>query len=299
MGPGAGQERVSRLLKEADATPGLAVVATTSPGNDLPARRRLRVSPDGSATLEPLGLDLMGTGLEQDLLEATADVLGVAQSLEPGEPLDLDDPPGLSDRPAPTDTADPAVAVIPGSPEDPDRIIVRVLGPVEIEGGAAPVARRMSRELIVLLALHPKGRTEAQIKDALWPDQLPKANTFNQTISRARTALGTNRAGELHIPHVCDGNYRISAHVVTDAELIEQTLRQACANPDDEQLLLELSAQLAEAKTPFEGTKGYEWAYEEAIPARMSAILDEARRLVEDRRDPAEPEQPPISSADT
>lgn len=298
VGPGAGQERLSRLLNEADATPGLAVVGAISPGTDLPAGRRLQVNPDGSATLQPLGLDLSGTGLEQDLLECTADLLGVAQSLEPGEPLDLDDAPGVSDRPAPTETSDPTVPVIPGSPDDPDRIIVRVLGPVEIEGGAAPVARRMSRELIVLLALHPKGRTEAQIKDALWPDQLPKANTFNQTISRARTALGTNQAGELHIPHVCDGNYRISAHVVTDADLMEQTLRRTRTNPDDEHLLRELSAQLAEARAPFEGTKGYEWAYEKAIPARMAAILDEARRLVEDRATLGETEKPATSTAD-
>jgi len=299
LGPDTDPAKVPDLLAKVGTLPGLAVVATILQETNLLVSRRLQVKPDGRSTLQPLGLDLDGTGINQELLEATAELLGVAQSLEPGDSLDLNEEVVASDRPAPRETEPPAETIIPGGPNAPDRIIVRVLGPVEIEGGARPVTRRKCRELIVLLALHPKGRTEAQIKDALWPDQLPTANTFNQTVSRARTALGANTAEKLHIPHVTDGHYRISRHVVTDADLLEQTLGQAVADPSDQFLLFELTSQLADAKAPFEGSKGYEWAYEKALPARMSAILDEARMFVDEHRGRRTAEEQARTGADS
>lgn len=233
----------------------------------------------GAHRLEPLGLDLAPGGLAEDLIVATSDLLATAASDEPGDvPADARPPRcGKTDE-LPLNVEDEPV-VEPGSKDDLDRILVRILGPVEIEGGERPIDRRRVKELIVFLALHPHGVTESQIKDALWPDEEPTRSAFNQTVSRARTALGTASDGKPHVPYVADCLYRPGPHLVTDWQQIE--LAWTSARSGDAGTVSNDLGDLLDrvGGLPFAGTQGYEWAYELGLPHRISAVIEEARAL--------------------
>jgi hypothetical protein len=164
------------------------------------------------------------------------------------------------------------------------KVLVRVLGRVEIEGATSPIERRRAKELVVLLALHPHGLNESQIKNALWLDEMPSMNAFNQAMSRARRALGADADGELYIPYVFDGVYRPGPELVTDWHLVESAWERARRDPSANNLA-RLASALDEVRgLPFEGTQGYEWAYEQGLPHRMSAVIDEARQLLAQAR---------------
>jgi DNA-binding SARP family transcriptional activator len=71
-------------------------------------------------------------------------------------------------------------------------VLVRVLGPVELEG-AGDFRRAKSRELAVYLAMHPHGVGESELDEALWPSERGRVvppSTRDSTVSVARTALG-------------------------------------------------------------------------------------------------------------
>jgi hypothetical protein len=240
--------------------------------------------------LEPLGLDLEPPGISDDLLARTADLLRAAFSEEPGEKLTAQ--PRAADPDATVETSRfggslGSIDLRPGGfsegsacrallEDDPDRVLIRILGPLEIRGGESPIDRRRVKELVVYLALHPRGVTEAQIKDALW-DEEPSRSAFNQTVSRARTALGRASDGALHIPNVSDCLYRPGPHLITDWQILEAAWERARRSPGDADASRRLSRCLgAVAGPPFEGTKGFEWAYEEGIPHRIQAVLEEA-----------------------
>jgi DNA-binding SARP family transcriptional activator len=77
------------------------------------------------------------------------------------------------------------------------RLHVRALGPLEIAVGGRPVDARAwgsvrPRELLVLLLLHPDGRTKDQVGLAFWPDASPAQirNNFHVTLHRLRRTLG-------------------------------------------------------------------------------------------------------------
>ena len=258
--------------------PGIVVVHWEDDQGDA-WTRRLLLHADGFR-LEPLDLDLEPGGMDEEVVLAATDLLETAASDEPGEPLVMAVPP--TDRSAGqlTLAEDGQPAVEPGSKDDPDRILVRILGPVEIEGGERPVDRRRVKEFIVFLALHPRGVTEAQIKDALWPDQEPTRSAFNQTVSRARTALSTASDGKPHIPYVADCLYRPGPHLVTDWQFLEAAWVHARSDLDDEGLRA-LADQVHEVRgLPFTSGQGYEWAFELGLPHRMSAVVDETRDLL-------------------
>jgi hypothetical protein len=157
------------------------------------------------------------------------------------------------------------------------------MGPVEIEGTRKPIDRRRVKEFIALLALHRRGLNESQIKNALWLDAMPTTNAFNQVVSRARTSLGSDERGDLFVPYVEDCLYRPGPGLVTDWQRLESAWRIARADPSESNLTA-LDRVLDNVRgLPFEGTKGYEWAYEMGIPQRMSAVIEEAQQLVERR----------------
>lgn len=224
---------------------------------------------DGCDRLEPPGLDLDPSGLDGELLAAAGQLVEVALSEEPGEELLLAESP-LEDHRVPTPpqrvldlrTAGPQPE--PGMP-DPDRVLVRVLGPVRIDGPNVPVFRRRTREFVVYLALHRGGVTDEQVIAALWPGENPSRTAFNQLVSRTRILLGAASDGLLHIPHVQGGLYRPSRHLVSDLTVLEQVLAEG--GPLD-------GIQIT--GTPFAGSEGFEWAYVEGHAHRAAALIERA-----------------------
>lgn len=235
-------------------------------------RTRKLILGEAQDRLEPLGLDLDHAGLVEGLVGSAAEVIAVALSDEPGQelttppeptPAVVSPPPppssgpiDLRSQPAPFDPAAP----------DPDRVLVRILGPVRIEGAKNPIQRRRIKELIVYLALHPEGVTDEQIMIALWPGETPTRSAFNQTVSRARAALGTARDGQPIIPYVESGLYRPSSHLVSDIQLLE-----GCPG--------RWEGEEGTGQDPFSGTEGFEWAYVEGHAHRASALLERARTV--------------------
>lgn len=231
--------------------------------------------------LDPPGLDLDHAGLDEEVMAATGEIVAVALSDQPGEeltpmserdeaaaaprPLTFQSALRATSEPVTIDVADPDVPdeVVP----DPDRVLVRILGPVRIEGAKNPIQRRRIKELIVYLALHPEGVTDEQIMVALWPGDTPTRSAFNQTVSRARAALGTASDGLPIIPYVQGGLYRPSMHLVSDLQLLERGLTQG--RPGDVQI----------TGDPFAGSRGFEWAYVEGQAHRAVVMIETALKV--------------------
>lgn len=266
-------------IRQLAGSTGIGLVAWLPSERAQHHERRLVIR-DKRATLLPLGLEFDPAGLPQAFAAATDELIEVALSDAPGDPLtaspdDIDLTDGAFPDEAPT---------LPIPEPETGKVLVRVMGRVEIEGGRVPIDRRRVKELVALIALHPRGLNEAQIKNALWLDQMPTTNAFNQAMSRARTSLGTDDTGDLYIPYVEDGLYKPGPSLVTDWHVLESAWERARRDPTAAHLA-QLSAALAEVRgLPFEGTKGYEWAYEQGIPERISAVIDEARQLIAETR---------------
>lgn len=223
--------------------------------------------------LLPLGLVLRSSALPPDLAAATGDLIATSASSQPGLPLVPSEPDesviDLRERTDP-DSGFPSTGVL-----------VRIMGRVEIEGGRRSIDRRRVTEFVTLLALHPRGLTDDQIKSALWLDQEPSTNAFNQIVSRARVALGLDVDGNPHVAFVDECLYKPGPYLTTDWSLLEAAWSRATTTRSSD-ALDELRAALDLVQgLPFEGTKGYEWAYERGIPSRIEAVIDEARELVE------------------
>ncbi|HEX2834820.1 MAG TPA: BTAD domain-containing putative transcriptional regulator [Thermoanaerobaculia bacterium] len=84
--------------------------------------------------------------------------------------------------------ADDAIDRASGAPP----LLVRALGPLEVERDGKPVDIGSPRDLLLFLLLHPNGATKEQIGVALWPDADPAKlrNNFHVTVHRLRKALG-------------------------------------------------------------------------------------------------------------
>jgi hypothetical protein len=227
---------------------------------------------DTSDRLEPVGLELDPSGLDRELLDATGELVDIALSEEPGEELLLATlPPEVHPVPEPAlRVVGPRNGAQPGDLDVPDldRVLVRVLGPVRIDGPNVPIFRRRTREFVVYLALHPDGVTDEQVIAALWPGGTPSRTAFNQLVSRTRVILGAASDGLPYIPHVQGGLYRPSRHLVSDITLLEHTL--ATGGPVD---CVQITG------TPFAASEGFEWAYVEGQAHRAAALIERAMEV--------------------
>lgn len=268
---------LDRLLLVASENHGLAVVVL---GHRTGEVDRTITVERGTVRVTPPGLDLTAPAITTEDAATIGAVIDLATSDEPGEEMVLDAP-----SPPIGATVDEAT---PPGPE----IEVRVLGSPEVVGGKAPIDRRKSKELVVYLALHPRGVDEGRLKNALWPDQVPSPGSFNQTMSRARMCLGRDADDEHHLPHVADGLYRLRPSVDTDSGRLEQALAVATTNGTEATMDRLADALDAVRGMPFEGAGGgYEWAHTEGLLARIEAIAADAALLLAewhlDRRDTA------------
>ena len=227
---------VERLLNAAGQHAGVAVLLT---GDVAAADRELCVE-DDTLIVKPLGLRLTPGSLPEDVLAAATGLVATASEVEGGEADSID----LRETvPSPhlqvTYDAD-------GTPMLPEgHVLVRVLGGVEVFGGARPIDRRRCTELVVYLALHPDGVDEERLREALWPENNPTRSAFNETVSRARRCLGLDPSGLPHVRHMTRGLYQLGPYVHVE--------RQSAAPSNGTE------------SVPFQGCRGYEWAYSEGI----------------------------------
>lgn len=258
-GPG-----LDRLMAAAGESHGLAVLVAGDV--DEAFDRELCVEED-TLVVKPLGLRLRPAALPPGVIEDVGEILSTAIDLQPGPALDLDLAPACRPPQARLTIGPdhlPLTFGPDGRPVVPDRhVLVRVLGSVDVIGGEERIDRPRCVELVAYLALHPEGVDDGRIKAALWPELPPTRGAFNETVSRARRLLGHDPTGIHHVLKVDNRRYRLGPYVVTDASVFEafQGNREV--------------ARLVRG-IPFEGTdRGYEWAYEEGIAYRLSAIIEE------------------------
>lgn len=255
---------VERLVEIAGGgNRGVAVVARSSARGSWHAQVT-----DEELVLSPLGFRLIpdlvdaetASGVDELLSDA---IVGEDEPIEAVTVAERDEPPATPHAPF----RDP-----------PFEVEVRVLGPVEVAGVEPPLDRRKSVELTAYIALHPKGVTDERLKTILWPDALPKDGTFNTNVSMTRARLGSDNSGGLHLPHkVTSGNvYRLGPLVTTDLARFEARAAHAkhCA-PSDAIVALREALELVRGQ-PFEGTRGFEWAYSEGLVAATEAAAADA-----------------------
>ena len=236
------------------------------------------VTPPG-VTLAPVGPSTTQTEALGEILEAAADPDGV----EPGDDIVLGPADGAPRGP---------VVDMPYQEHDFD-VLVRLLGPVEIEGAKAPVDRRKAVEMVVYLATHSDGLDDERLKTALWPDDQAPQSSFNTTVTRARSRLGTDPDGHPHLPHLvaAGGLYKVGPRVTTDFAILQRRLVAARqSTPDVAARTLRDALELVRG-APFTGVRqGYEWAYAEGLVARIELVVADAAhhlaQLALERRDP-------------
>ena len=269
LGPRVRPSDVLAASEQLEGCAGVALVVASSADAPVDGQRRLLIAPGRAhVALLPLDIVLEPAALPDDVLAALDDLIEVAVDDQPGEPL--------------VQGHDDVVIDLrePGSAPTANAVLVRIMGRVEIEGGKTKIDRRRAAEFVTLLALHPRGLTEGQIKAALWMDEEPTTNTFNKIVSRARVALGLDSTGEPHVRYVEDCVYKPGPELVTDWSILEAAWVRASSSgsPDD---LATLGRAIDEVRgLPFEGTKGYEWAYEMGLPSRIEVVIDEAKALL-------------------
>lgn len=251
-------QHLAELITAVREGAGFAAVAITEGGDGF----------DTTLTADCESVQLSPLGIQGEVLALPAEIAGDVDELlrlsadSDARPTLLDSASGGRGLPAESDQ---------------DVLRVRVLGPVEIVGGKERIDRRRSQELFVYLALHADGVDESRLRASLWPNSAPSLHLLNQTISRARSALGQASDGTLYLPRQSDGRYHPGVHVHTDAALLEEAYRQARAEPSEDTMAALRDALRDVRGLPFEGTSnGWEWVHTEGIGTRLSALISDA-----------------------
>ncbi|MEM8924313.1 MAG: hypothetical protein AAGD35_12495 [Actinomycetota bacterium] len=156
-----------------------------------------------------------------------------------------------------------------------DDLLVRVLGPVEVEGTDAELTSQQL-SIVAYLACHgPVSR--AMVIDALWDGQVISQSRLPNLLTELRARLGRN-----HLPEAREGRYAL-AGVGTDLARFERGVREAQgAEPDRAALILRPLLELVRG-VPFTppGRRFWSWVADEShLAARVEALVaDTALRL--------------------
>ncbi|MHB8463365.1 MAG: hypothetical protein ACYDH6_24590 [Acidimicrobiales bacterium] len=162
-------------------------------------------------------------------------------------------------------------------------VVVKVLGPIDIDGLLTPTDRPVVIELLVWLAFHrDRPRPGEVIRAALRPaDEAgegpePLADTLQTYASRLRRAVGADR-----LPNAKDiGGYQLVQGVTTDLEQLDHHVALADAEPADSRRHLRAALNLVRG-APFEGCgAAYNWAWTESwVGHADKAIIMAAHRM--------------------
>jgi DNA-binding SARP family transcriptional activator len=300
-GPAVAAADVAELIDVAAAPVlGSAVVAV---GERMQAQYSVRLTGgDWAASLELLGTVILPQRVEpreweqvSSLVDTAATRASVLSSEEPYVNLPVRLPPSAGDstsvRAAPARPRATATLVTSGDMGNgrdaaarsessvPDgaggvgpEIVVAVLGPIEIRGAMRPFTRAWAEELVVYLAMHPKGASNEAWSTALWPDRLMAPSSLHSTASVARRSLGQSANGSDHLPR-SHGRLALAPTVGTDWDSFV-----ALAESDRPE---QWHRALALVRgRPFEGLRSSDWPILEGIaPAIEAAVVDLSGRL--------------------
>ena len=282
-GPTMAEADVGELVTVAD-DPRLGIAAVAA-GGTAGAAHVLSLSGSGHASsLDLLRSVITPQRVEADELDELASLVETASSRqsvlrsdEPYVSLPIPVPVTAVAESAAPDRSTPAArptaeVAVRGPSGENIEVEVSVLGQIEIRGAAREFTRAWAIELVVYLAMHPKGASNEAWATALWPDRLMAPSSLHSTASVARRSLGQARSGIDHLPR-SHGRLALSSTVGTDwGRFVE------LADSDDTgrwRSALDLVRGM-----PFDGLRSADWVILEGIgPAIEAAVVDLSGRL--------------------
>lgn len=294
VGPGSLEaDDLRTLLDTAKPHSGLCVIAAARAG--APGRNRLVGCPDGTGVLYPLGLSVILARLSATAADLVALVTTTAArdtdhptttaQVDSSDASPTESAVPAADSEAPADPQLPADEPAEGEEDPveptPERVVeVRLLGPVEITWQHHTPKRQVA-ELISYLAVHPKGVTPDQARLALWPATVDDERfgerapaTYHALTTKARAALGQDRAGQSLILREVNNSLRLSPSVGCDWLDFEQHVRAARRDPKSAIGHLRAALSLVRGR-PFEGWS-FAWIEVERLDGAMEAAISDA-----------------------
>jgi hypothetical protein len=159
------------------------------------------------------------------------------------------------------------------SGEDSPAAMVRVIGPVEVDGWRQAPDRAVVTELACYLGVHADRSTSGdELRSALWPDDAKEASSksLRTYMSLLRKALGPDR-----VPPGTSGGYRLSPNVHVDWVDFEQLTGPGASTAN-----LTSALQLVRGR-PFADMPSH-WVYSELLVSEMEvAVIRVARQLAD------------------
>lgn len=271
---------------------------------------RVAAAPEaGTALTESLEAVSAGAATQTPLSDHQgdeADVVDVAKDSIDGGEEETDAAPAAPSREDET-SGDPTVADEETAPQDevvrrvhlltptssekiridaddlPDeRMLVRLLGPVEVHSGAGRTTRppARTREIVAYLALMP-GLSEQAFSEALWRGERPTGekirNKRNQYLARARSWIGATTEGRPYIGYVDDIGYALDPATSVDWWRFREHLGDGLAEASDQDLAAALKLVTGRPLSGIDPTR-FVWA-ESVAGELIDAIGDVACEL--------------------
>jgi DNA-binding SARP family transcriptional activator len=230
---------------------------------------------DDEVSVPALGLVCPARQLGAELACAMGDLLYTAAA-PPACPPACEEPPGIA-KPASADEADD-----PGRasdvddpwawlPDDP-RVMVRLLGPVGVDG--ADLTPQQIAALTFLALHHDPAPTTAQVKDALWGGQAPASRRWRDFLYTLRRAAGPGAVVE-----VGEDGLGLGPDIGTDITLVEALLGRAESHPAQRWDCLERALRQLRGVPftyPSTAARYWRWVDSEYLDARLYARLADA-----------------------
>lgn len=232
---------------------------------------------DGTARIEPLGIEFLPASLDADAAEALHEVIEELNDLVVAEHHESDDQVAISE-PLPFEMAlnepERCTAVEP-------ELLVKVLGVPHIPD--RPDLGR--RETIIAAVLACRGGPVASsfVQDCAWAgDSVSQKRVWN-VIGETREALGYLADGSRVMPSSDRSKSRLllDPRVTTDLALLRNAVRDAKEASSAEAIEL-LSTALSHVDGPPFDASGYDWAYTEQLVAEASSLIEEGTNALVD-----------------
>lgn len=308
VGGPATSDHVARLVHAAPPRRGVAALFFTDKA-DTGAGAHIELRADGTARLEPLGVDFTPAALPvpaatqvDELFEALEDTEGLDGPRETGPSLDISPsgrPRSNGHRPFSGDGEQPAGEVDDGAPYEgqpclfpPDEsgagdndaepaMLVRVLGAPTIPD--RPDLGRRELILTTLLACRGGPIAASAAQDALWGGKPVEPKTVWNVIGATRRALGDLPDGTPVMPPADrdKGTLRVSPGVSTDLVLLAGLVARADTAPSSEAIGLLRNGLELVTGPPFDAV-GYDWAHRDQDVAHASALIERAAQNLVD-----------------
>ncbi|MGD9796163.1 MAG: LysM peptidoglycan-binding domain-containing protein, partial [Acidimicrobiia bacterium] len=228
----------------------------------------VRIADDGSAVLEPYGIDFEPAALPVDTTMAVAALLDEpAQTVPPPDEDETTIP-----TVAPPDVADDLDADL-GEADDwefPEpAVLVRVLGAPEVLGHTVG---RLETSIVTYLACHGGCRRDEQVINAVWNGRAVEPKTLWNRVSKIRSALGHDL-----VPNRNPNSPKVvmSDRVMTDLAVLASVHRRAEHVSEAEALPLLLQGLELIDGVPFDSAE-YEWAFETQDHAAACETIEAA-----------------------